>query len=537
MIRDMEIINIYYPLVKPTFQETINQFSGNAEEKAKALTMLILKIYDLRDRTIKGIMFGTSTSDIRESVSMLSERNSSLSYTYQLTEDPRLYSYNIHDYNDLYYLYNYSILNLICKTKVNWEKYWNIIPHEQYNMFLMDPHVSKSVKKRIMMFLIATNRISNIELWTDKTGTILHDWIIRQKYDEKERTWFGDCDLMLFSGSKRFRVRYNSTFNVYSLNKLNITDPEEIHQFLSEACEILNVPMDKFLSRVSSGNYVLSHNKIIKLVKGSFNITDYVQPIPIKQFLGEVVLDGDYIRLETRFGRVIFSNPTGLLAVSRDVEFKVEDFEINGMLFSDIISIGAMSANFDINYKFRSETIKFIKDLKVDKPSVTEVTKKRLGLHGQWDIIEEKVIEELETEVTVLGGAVYPEEALMVDVSFIDDFNWGRTILDDYIGHFTPEYFQTMETVSQMIPTKKILYNVLHLKYFLICHQVLNDMRVNKKTISTISKLNVKEITWSLIFYYNTLNVYEHSISPEGIFVSIFEDFSNTFIDSQEINL
>jgi hypothetical protein len=437
--RDLDIIQTFYPLIKPSLQETLDQFSGTLEDKTKSVILLLLKLYQLKDKSLKGVIYGPGSNDVVESYSVLIERNYTTGQTFEHRTIRSSLARKMIDYTRIYLSHNHDILSSLNNSIV--KKTWSDINDEELFYFLTDPTISKNMKKRVFMCVIAnSDKINDIELWTKKTSVIMHEWILRQRYSPETRKYFGNFHLILFCGSSRLSVIYSEHNNEYQFVKDNLNDPEFLYEFFEEISEILNISLKTLLENTPRGQWLILDDKILKSTGGIFSITERKIDLAIDYSGCQLVVTDETTYLNDYQNRKIYSISTGLLPVGIcDLEY--EDFEIFNMSFSDIHHIGSFNQNFSVSYKSPSELLSVIKSLETDRPKISKHTREKLELKEDWKVYEGQ-LDIKEQELTVVDRTSnFFESLIMVPIEEIKtmellNVNWDSNPLIDFLHTF-----------------------------------------------------------------------------------------------------
>ena len=522
--RDVEIIKIHYPMIKDSMEETIDQFKGEHKDNIKSLLLLLLKLYSLKDRSFKGVIYGLGSGDVVRTYEQLTERNSSLSHRARL-HDLSLYKWNETVNEMLYTAYNHSVLSILTESKV--ENPWNMVDNNDIDLFMGDPSINKNIKKRVMMVALHNGKMANIQQWTKKTSTILHFWTKRQKFND-DKTYVGDFEITFFLGS--FRMIFfqrGRKLNMYKSK--NLDDPETIYLFLLEFLEVMSWTLEYCMSLLGRGEWVITDKKVIKVGRhGSFEIIDYAVDEPISFSNCNLIVNEDRMILYDEYGFKLYAMDTGLLTTYATVSDKY-DFQCYGLSFKKLCEFNCFNQNFSVLYKSRTETIDILDDLKVERPKISEQTKKRLNL-PDWEMRVET-----RPNINVEDSTTFMMDLIEMKQDELESLNvMSHDQIDDMIGFImSTDACKSMMTTQRLQQTSKLLRIIQNLKYDLICHHVLTELRINKSTIETCKGLilngNKRNILYSLISYYDRLYAHEEHQSPKEISFSISKEIIEKF--------
>lgn len=527
--RDFEIIKIHYPLIKDTIQETKEQFNVEEKESVKSVLLLILKLFSLRERNFKGVIFGFGSGDVQNSYRTLIERNTTFSLSASITTSTVERSLLPSDYDKVYQCYNHQILSVFSDSKVS-SNLWDVCDEDSINVLLQDPGLNRNTKKRIFMSAISNNFTNNVEVWSGKVGMILHVWNIRQKFIDGK--YSGSFDIVLFSGKHRLNCFYNSRNDSVSLSKTNCEDPSMLFEFFSELSEQCGLSVQNIIDKSRQGNWILDSNKILKVDGFGFEIRDTIimQPISFSGCYLEV--NEEKTTLKTIDGTKIYAIETGLLSSNYKIDPEY-DFEVFGLRLSQIISFGSLNQNFSVMYKSRSESLELLNDISVPKPKITEVTKSRLKLHG-WETRGEDKTEE---SYQIDDNTDFYDQLLEFDFTdFKIDLNFDYYMmgLEDALNFLVEtDAIYSMKTTQRMHQSRKLFVRLQNLKYDLIAYQLVVDLKINKITMNSIKSLcsNGRRlmVEYALVSLYDrTFQTVEHK-SPRGVFMEINQDFIDKF--------
>lgn len=528
--RDWSIISSHFPLIKTTMQETIDQFHGDTLDKTKSMIMLLLKLHNLKDRTIKAILFGQNTRDIRETIEILQSYNYYSGIIMGSESKKELRKPVKVDYDRIYWLHNYAILSSLAHDENWFQKFFS--DPINFDAFQMDPTISINTKKRLMILLCASNRITSYEDWSKSTDTILHYWDIPQTYIEGR--WMGDFMVTVFRGYETVRIRSQSRRIFIYINKH--IEPERLHEMVMHACGILNMSEEDLWNNVDKGDWMVQEKRIFQV--SNFTGFKIIKSDIVKDDLSifsKIEVNEEFTTLMDDSGNQLMRVKTGLLSTVHHED--VPDFEIFHMKFSNISYMRAFSSNFNVLYKDSRDLIKYIDDLVVEKPEISEITKIRLKLDEKWSIYNLDEEEAKLEEVTMTDQTMEeyfeslitfePEDISNEESKMIQDFGY----IDDFIISFNKEgLFTTFETVSEMIRTRQIFRNIKRLKYSIIASQLLFELRINSSTITMLNRIFKNEyITYVLVAIYDETYKTRDTISPESSMIKINDEFVKKF--------
>jgi len=557
--RDWEIIKSFYPLIKDSIEETMDLFKGEKEQKIIGVCMLILKIYSLKDKTFKGIIFGPPSSDIISSAEILTKYNYMTSRTYDMPlSQLHVSGKKPIDYNDIYFAHNSTVM--ACMTnKIEYDyikiEPWERINIDAYDIFMMDPAISKSIKKRVLICLIHAGILGKLEIWTERTSTILHHWNKRQKFDKEQKIWIGDFDLSLICGRKSVTITYDSYHNQHYILKTDFDDPKLLYDFILEASSLLQYKtVEEFIKIFPKGSWILDkENSLITKIEPKLGF-NFNRDSLIRKFEFDdcsLIIKEDQLQLVDYSYRKMMAVMLGFLNCPHQPSFKYKwDITYEGMSYRKMIDVGAFSQTFEILQKTKEETLNLIEDFRIDKPSVFVQTRDLLHLSKDWKIrsdIDEKKKDELEiAESSDLMSEFMRADFLDTgDVKRIEDVfkEESNNLLD--LNSFSSDlvnesFIFSTKTETYTTFSKKIYNNVINLKSFIICHQLLNKMQINIETISSILRLlknqdDRRYIGNALILYYDTLYHGSDALNKNVVMDININFFNKFFIKTYEM--
>jgi hypothetical protein len=530
--RDFNILKFHYPLIKESLEKTLEQFSGERENQIKGVLMLILKLFSLRDRSFKAVVFGSGSGDITKTYQTLIERNMSSSITTELF-DYTLPQSQLHSYEQMYCAYNHHILKQFSEGKTPIGSMWDEIDSKELDLLMTDTQINRNNKKRVFMSALASGCIKDVDEWSGKIGLILHYWFRKQKF--QSGLYVGDFDIVLFMGNKKLRCEYNEKKKLYSLTKQNIEDPELLHKFISELASLLQTAIPNIIAKSGNGNYIVQDDKILQTIGDGFLIRDSKINHIDKFQKCHLKVDNQWIKLVDDVGHQLFNIEIGLLN-STYIASKKYDFEVFNMRFVQLCKMGAFDQNYTVAYKTRRELLKYLDNINVFKPDVTQSTKDRLGLPKDWGERKKEDVEEANDE--------YDES---MDMQFYIDVDLNPEDFKDIIGKSTEEWPVTellnflgnTDAIFSMNVSPKIqntfrLFNLIkYLKHDIITRMFIVNNKINKEIISSLSTFlidsNKRPILYSLISYFDRLHQVPSLSAPSGLTLDVCEDFLQKF--------
>ena len=522
--RDFEILKLHYPMIKDTLDQTLDSFGGkDRKQQIKGVLLLILKLFSLRDRSFKGVIYGPGSQDVVQSHNILEELNStsSLRVRRSLIEIKMRRDYD--SYERIYLAHNHLICSYLTKSKLL-DSPWDYITREELDSFLLDHSVNKKIKKRIFMCALDRGFIDNVEEWSGRVNIVMHSWSKRQQY--KDGNYYGDYEIVIFMGKKRLIIEHNSRRQNYRIYKTDFDDPELLFSMFKEYTEIMQIGFDELINKTMRGNWQIIDDKVlfVKNKEGfSINRISILDPLMFGVCYLEVDIDRTIV---SSGGYKIMSIDTGLLS-SFALPREEHDFKLFNVWFSAACKIGVFNQDFNVLYKEREDCLECLDDLVVDKPSVTPQTIDRLKLHN-WDEVRS---EEKFNEIVIEDMTDYFDSMMNV---VVDKFDYVGDPLVDMMTYLeTTDLTTSTLTVQRIQNTRKILWNLVTLKHNLICHQMLFDMRISRGSIQYAGSIykgeNRKYILFSLISLYDRTYFHGGQRSPRFTTLSVNKEFLEKF--------
>lgn len=476
--------------------------------------MLILKLFSLRDKTFKGIIYGPSSSDIQTSNEVLVKHNFMTSRTYDMPLTTVDFDNKTHDYNDVSFAHNVTILSTLFSTEID---VWPKINPDLIKLYMMDPSIGRNTKKRVLMCLIHHGYVDDIESWTESTSSILHTWGKRQKFNKESSKWEGEFELSLFCGKKTLHVSYKEILDRYQCYKSDFDDPTLLYHMFKELADLTQSTISDIFHRMEAGKWVIDEKKeVITFVHSDVGVL--IARDNKAKFLdfGEsnLKLNFSECSLLDYSNRRIMSCQTGLLNCSHLPTFDFKsDFSINGVTLEDMIKLGVLSHNFDIQYKTKKEVLSVLNDIEMPKPNVTSLTISKLKLPGKWEICERNVDTKSNLEVDLdkkMGFEEYKNTMMDVDMTgfTLDDSPELDGMEEFTLAELNQAFFVSTSTTTIMTFPRQILNNVIHFKENAICHQLLKSMKISPQTLDIIMatlKTHRREIYYALVSYYDQM--------------------------------
>jgi hypothetical protein len=530
--RDVSTLKSFYPMIKDTLQETKDQFSGDDLDKTKAIIMLLLKLYTLKDRSIKAIIFGPSTSDLRETYYVLTEKNSSIPMQHLVKhssiEHKELSWINRPDYNTILEAYNYMILAKLHNRDDLARKSFNAVTDDDINYICTDKSISPGVKKRLFMTLLSLDRIKDVEKWSENTSLILHYWEVRQKHDGTN--YYGDYDVIFFLGKNKLRIRYIQRSDRYIFSKNDFDDPTLIFEMFTEIEEVLRIKMAEVTKKTERGDWIIKGEKVLFARDSGFNFRHdrMYTPVYVDDYMMEVTEEKTILLTTHNFKRV-FTCTTGLLNHTATTTPN-ENFQCYNIEYHDLISQQCFTTTFDVESCTDRVIHTLLKSLEVSKPPVSQRTIDRLELPNSWNVRnidfqdeEEVLISKTESkEMNFVEWLIEDEKEVEETLKNID---WEYSSLQDFVKEFAfGDFFNSIQLISDIQFPKKTFQRIKNLKYDCLALSVTYMGIINKSTINYLIQSiqdGRKYVLYALVSRYDRTVSDHGAVSPDKVVSTI----------------
>jgi uncharacterized protein YerC len=215
---------------------------------------------------------------------------------------------------------------------------------------------------------------------------------------------------------------------------------------------------------------------------------------------------------------------TGLINCYNE-DIKLPDIEVYGVPFNKLLKYGCFTRNFDITYKSKAVIFDILETIDVPKPRISKRTKERLGLPDSWETDELKSKElEIHEEKIEETESSFVQALMMRDEDFEEIKNtltWDTTPLQQFVINMsTSDFFNTMQTVTEIQFPSQSLSIIKNLKYDCICSLITDQGMINRSTIASISRIVTSgklPVIYSLISRYDRLVSDTGQSSPEDV--------------------
>jgi len=382
--------------------------------------------------------------------------------------------------------------------------------------------------------LLYHGRLDDLSSWSEKTQTIFHQWDKRSNVSENK-----------YTGDYTLRAQLGSIILVTEVRKGKIrllcNKPDHISSvkaLIDHSIEHSGLTTDEFMRRLPLGMFVLTDNTLVKTTKNiGFNIDQsYVRRV--QYYPGEIVHEGIFFILKDDNGNQIMKCEEGLMHTDYIPESIRNDVKIMGMSLRKLLPLRPFNTHFNLEYISDSVLCDLLltssDPLKVPKPQISEITKKRLGvinydLRGMdmeyAEIVTRDDVDE--SKIDFIGDILaLPEEELTFELDTMtksEEFNFNDIWLDPTIDL---NLLSTMTRQRLIYQPRKILERVMNLKYHIITRMVTNISQLNRNVIMAAKILLRNEnITYSLVYTYDHQFTNTDAPSPHGCEIKLNPTF------------
>jgi len=545
-------------VLRPTLEQTLEQFPGDKDKQIRALLLIILRLMSYSNKPMKAIIYGPSSRSFDDSYLILKQQNMYHDRTSLQGTGPFV-SENITRLVDkLSYAFNIFALSIITNDKpANIQHFLN---NEEINSFFMDNSLSLASYKKVLMMLIYFGHLHNLPTWSLKTRVIFHQWITRGRQDQYGN-YYGNFQLKLQLGEHIMMIHYYEASKKLIKIKVNrVDDPIIMHELFMKAIEITGFGIDLFTSLIPEGTFLITSNMILASPHkdGIELILDYIPSVKFNA--GRIFYqDGSFVLLDNK-GTILMRSIEGLLHTTFVPEiWTVEpEIEIQGIKLNKLIPFRPFNTFFSIENVPVNELFNIIKtnnpnkeiDLSVNMPRISHISNLRLRTNYP----ERKEISEF-SDIIVDPEPQFENEEVKTESDFLDTMlnvsdEELKMIAPSLEGNFHDVWFspnidinliKTMTRQRITYQPKKILERIMTIKYQIITRLITNVNQINRNTILAAQKIfnKNKNITYSLMYSYDSQFSNIETPSPTGCEISIYPEFETYYFpninDNEEI--
>jgi len=354
----------------------------------------------------------------------------------------------------------------------------------------------------------------------------MHYWDVRQRYDETKKKWLGNLDLTLFMGKNRMRITYHDKTDKFTLYKTDFEDPDLLYEFLNEICNLLDITKETIIKRSEPGDWIIKSNKVLYAPKVGFLIKSTRMTHPPYFIETKLSIQEDMTTLRDNWGYKLYASQTGLYNCHYEAN-TLPDFQSYGVSFQKMLKEGVFNRNFDISVKQKDTLRNLLDDIKVERPTVSSVTKQRLNLSENWIISDEKEeqVVEVQSETKQASEINYYEEFMKISEEEIKDIGvkWDFDPLMTFIEEFkSTDFFNTTNVVYEINYPRQVFNTIRSLKYDCISLLITDKGSINKTTIDNLNNIlesGRQAVIYSLISRYDRLVANRSGESPHMVLI------------------
>lgn len=533
--RDWIMIKKIIPNIKDSIEETLSTFKGDPIQQFKSLILVILRLLGHLSKPMKAINFGRSTTDFRETYSVIKKHSFYSNLTCDEVEDEVKYEkiYNKHD--RLFYLYDLFCLTGLFGGPEYFVQYRNIwrIDDEDIKEILIDTHRNHHIKKKILSMLYFFGYLHDLQSWSKQTHVIFHQWIKRQGSKGLYNNDLGVLNLI--HGEIRMKIIHDKKLNEIVIHCNNTSNNVKVYECLSRAAELLNISLQTLINIAPRGLFQIVGKEVLPIGDGfDIKLDNNIPSMFVKDSI--VKFSEKFITLiNTDDGTEIMNCAIGLLPTNyQPNDYEIIPLRINGLEFEKIKRIPFLSQHFNFDYLSDEEISYLIGDnLNVPKPMVSKLTVDRLNLRSYrvYDDNERKfevILEENEPDFSTLFTAekiatYKPSEffSLFRDPQMDDpDINEE----EESYAQFEYVFDQNLLDIINRADFIKTLYNptvllrkVTGLKYHCISAQCCPASNLSREMIRAVKRMyGAENLIHSLIYSYDAHYTHQDMKSPRN---------------------
>jgi hypothetical protein len=553
--RDWINIQDSIKIIKPTIDETLEQFEGDRSNQIRSLLLIILRLMGYSSRPMKAIIYGPSSKSYDDSFLILRQQN----YYHDLTSNQSRSEYmseNLTRLTDkLCFAFNYFILS--CYNKKVPVDVSKLLNDDEISAFFLDNSSPISAHKKILMMLIYHGLIEDVTKWSEKTKTIFHYWerrgnVVNGKYDL-------NYSLKIQLGKVIMLVKSNPYTKNIRIYINNAENPQYLFELLEAAIELSGMMKDDFLKWIDRGTFLITSSLVIPSILNTGYKFTVMQMGPIIYGTSYISVSNGFYILSDEYNNIIMRTIEGLLHTNykpKDEEIP-RDINIQGISLKKLSKLRPFNIHFSIDHIPHKELCDLLKtgdeatldDLKVDPPFVSKITNIRLKTEFKEkeiksefsDIfIEDDITRVTEDEKIDSSDVDLIESILNTDFSNILDqmdlsaSNYHDVWIDPTIDL---NILKTMSRQRISYQPRMILERILNIKYQIITRMVTNINLLNKKTMQVIYKsTNNLNIYYSLVYSYDTQFSDKDTPSPFGCEMVVDSTFEQRYL-KLDVNL
>jgi hypothetical protein len=530
IIRDWVMIKKHMPMINESLEQTLLNIDPDREKSITKLILILMRLTGLKQSTIKGFIFGSSSKNFERSAETLKFENLYMNLTSKEFSEVSMTRSTAQKIDKTLLLYNEFILRKY--EGLNVEHLVDHVDLETITHICSLPNYPPAFKKRLFTMALYFNIIDNVDGWTSRVGQVIEYWIKPQvKIGD---VWAGDCNLVCFYGDAKCQVKVIGS-RVLCIMETSLDDHKN-YIILKHAFKTL-YPTDKisdeFLQKkLGYGNFSIFKNRLIRsgLKDSGFRIDILRIPHSRPVCTDIQMKDGYYDLLDSR-GYKFLRSQLSLFHVDKyDLRDDFEDFKVNNFSFLSLVKMKAFSNNFNIMMYTETELLD-----KLDDNTINTT------------MINKEIIDKIKSTATISQLKVTQSEELKFDIEDIelediyqqileDDKKEGvlESPFEDYLEElFSSEMFlrQVMPGTSsdRRISNQAIWNRIIHIKSFLMLKLWTGKTFIGLKSINYLMMLQVNpEVICAAINCYQVIKSKNSEIDSPTRF---------TFIDSPDYKL
>jgi hypothetical protein len=525
--RDWIILRSSNPFLMDSIHETLDQFSGDNLKKTSGLILSLMRLFSVGNKKMKAFIYGSSCWEPQESYLTINGLNQYQGLCSENSDFIRTSPDFKYDKEKFFYFYNFSVLALYhghdvttikkCMSELK-------LTTSDLEYILMDRELGMNVKKRLMMLCLVISS-GEIEQWSERTEIVLHKWIKRQQYNNG--VWSGPFILYLQMGRDLMLLKGDDTKLKISVS--NMKNLRRIKMILDVGLTLLKINQTALRKMTGPGNWLIEKELLIPTIKvAGFRVDqETIQPMNIS--VTKMVVNDDLTHVENEYSEPLYKVQTGLLRTNFKTHLSSElDLLFFGLRWNKINQIGLLDEDWDVHKNNRLILLDCLETLDIDKPKISNYTKKRLN---RMDFDEdEKIFEEVSVETMTLNTDQMMNSLINVDISDfkLDEADPVELMLADFRD---TNLLTGFEAEKMIIKTRSLWNRIKTAKSLILSSFLIDHYQINRQTIDFIEKtFKNKFMTWSLIKTYDVYMGNDQIISPRGTFLRLDDDFQNKFL-------
>jgi hypothetical protein len=509
LIRDWLMIKENIPIINESLEKTLKNLDDDHSKAVTKLLLILMRLTGLKESTLKGFIFGSSSRNYEHSAEILNQEN----YYHNLTSDEFSETIMAHttanQIDKQLLMYNEFLLRLSSKNDtelLSMEIDINVIMR-----ICSLPTFPNSYKKRLFAMLLYYNLIDNVGSWTTRVGQVIEYWITPQvKTDGK---WTGDCNLVCFYGDAKSQIKINrgKISVLLESSKDDIKNSIVITHALRTVLPETNIDNESLRRALGPGGFTLFKGRLLynPMIEGfCINPTIIPQSRPICSRI--IINDGFYDLLDQN-GNKFIRCQLGLFQIDKyHLRNNFEDFEINHYRFSDMVKLKMFSSSFNIMMYNEDELVETLHNNTISTNDITqEIINTLQDTSSMYknikptEFIEDFNINIDDVEIDDIYQQILADDEKEGDLHGMD--------FTDYVD----ELFNSEIFTRQVMPVKFdpkvsgniILWNrVLHVKSLIILRLWTNKTFIGRRGIFGLIKLKVNpEIICAAINVYQLI--------------------------------